>query len=144
MTAQTTTLYVTFGVQYPREPHPILPEADGNGYLRVVARGLLSREAMRASVFLWLGARWSFDYDEVPEAEFFPRGELGALDADRGLFVAANGGVRRLRRADGQRGAGHFGDCPTPEILIPLNCTHCQSFAPYPATSPPPPEAVEA
>lgn len=137
MTAPTTTLYISFGVQYPREPHPVLPEADGNGYLRVTARGLESREAMRQLVFVWLGSRWSFDYDEVPEAQFFPKGELGRLDADHGVFIAAGGGgVRRLRRADGQRGAGHFGDCPSTDILIPINCPHCQSWAPFPESGP--------
>jgi len=60
------TFYVTFGVQYPREPHPLYERATGAGWVRIEAA---SWERARDVAFGLFGPHWSFLYTEL---EFDP------------------------------------------------------------------------
>ena len=69
--------YVTFGSQYPREPHPTWEFAHADGWVLVEAP---SYDAARHAVTEWLGSRWSMLYAaEEWEPQYFPRGELAVL-----------------------------------------------------------------
>lgn len=98
-------LYITFGVQYAtlaeadeayrsgrpfsRDPHPTADWATGNGYL-AVEYGLsatdlepeyiaAARERARQAAWAWLGGVYAFDYDEPPEPEYAPFGEVARM-----------------------------------------------------------------
>jgi hypothetical protein len=66
---------VTFGQQYPREPHPYYDRAHRDGFVTVVAPDYLSA---RALVIARLGVAWSDLYalDSGTEWGLFPLGEL--------------------------------------------------------------------
>lgn len=70
--------FVTFGSQYPREPHPTWELAHTDGWVRVVAP---SYDLARAAVVAWLGRAWSNIYDDAADLgpEWFPRGELAVV-----------------------------------------------------------------
>lgn len=69
----TATLYVTFGLQYAREPHPAWTPAHPDGWLRVVA----DTEAHARSVaFEVTRGRHATDYSpERFKPEYHPAGE---------------------------------------------------------------------
>lgn len=70
--------FVTFGSQYPREPHPTFEQAHRDGWVTVVAPD--ERAARRLTVEL-LGTAWSGIYEEQPESWLFPLGELARIEA---------------------------------------------------------------
>jgi hypothetical protein len=70
--------YVTFGVQYSYEPHPILDFAHPDGWMLIEAPNY---NAARAVTFMIAGDKFSMIYteEEFPQADihrFYPRGEL--------------------------------------------------------------------
>lgn len=70
--------YVTFGVQYSREPHPCGAYIDPNGY--AVIRAVSYKHAHEAA-FHKYGQAWSFLYDEEDfEADYHPYGCIEALE----------------------------------------------------------------
>ena len=73
---------VTFGVRYRHEPHPVLPKADPDGYITVVAD---SEPQARSYLFEHIGRAWAFIYpepfDEARWAQLHPHGEFLRLDA---------------------------------------------------------------
>lgn len=71
----TTTIYVTFGFQYPREPHP-LPFADGDGYMTITAQDYATA---RATAFAITQGKFAFDYETPPKYEHAPLGELANI-----------------------------------------------------------------
>lgn len=90
--------YVTFGRRYAREEHPVLPGAHPDGWLLVHAD---NEEAARRLVVAKLGIRWAFIYGEKTwDAEQFPRGEVGVLDAD-GLVATPWATVMASKPASG-------------------------------------------
>jgi hypothetical protein len=68
---------VTFGQQYPREPHPTLALAHRDGWVSILAP---DEHAARAEAHRVLDVRWSMLYqpDEpgYPTTEHYPLGEL--------------------------------------------------------------------
>jgi hypothetical protein len=80
-------LYFTFGVQYAREPHPAGDWIHPDGYLtvdyaldpepRTMQRA--ARERARLTVWTYLEGHYAFEYDEVPDARYVPRGELARV-----------------------------------------------------------------
>lgn len=71
-----TQIFITFGVQYAREPHPRLPFAHADGYLSVEAP---SYRTALATAFALTGGAHAFDYGERPSDITFPRGELARI-----------------------------------------------------------------
>jgi hypothetical protein len=80
-------LYFTFGTQYAREPHPAGDWIHPDGYLtvdyaldpepRTMQRA--ARERARLTVWTYLEGHYAFEYDEVPDARYVPRGELARV-----------------------------------------------------------------
>jgi hypothetical protein len=72
--------YVTFGAQYPREPHPAFPEAHHDGWVTIVADNYLDA---RDIAFRELRRHWAFIYTpgELNES-WFPLGELARFDVN--------------------------------------------------------------
>lgn len=68
---------ITFGQQYPREPHPRLPDiAHHDGWLTIIAN---DEDAARELAFQIAGEHWSMIYRPTPADDFwgiFPLGEL--------------------------------------------------------------------
>jgi hypothetical protein len=85
-----TAIYITFGVQYAREPHPRLPFVHPDGYLTVEAPDY--RTAL-AVAFAMTGGAHAFDYPERPSHTTFPRGELCRVIVADPLPEAVGGGV---------------------------------------------------
>lgn len=74
---------VTFGQQYPREPHPRLPVAHRDGWLTINAD---NEGQAREMAYEALGTAWSFIYTEAEMEQFkvdFPLGELAVLPAEQ-------------------------------------------------------------
>lgn len=55
------TFFITFGVQYPREPHPRAVWAHKDGWLEVLAP---NENEARLMAYEVLGNAWSFIYDQ--------------------------------------------------------------------------------
>ena len=72
--------FVTFGQQYPREPHPRLALAHKDGWVTIEAENY---ELARLEAFRVLGGWWSNLYEEKPDAAFYPLGELLCIFAPR-------------------------------------------------------------
>lgn len=74
------TFYVTFGVQYPREPHPLYDDAHHDGWVTIEAP---SWEGARDVAFALFGPHWAFCYTELDfkHDSFFPLGELAYVFA---------------------------------------------------------------
>lgn len=72
----TTQIYVTFGVQYARTPHPRLSFAHPDGYLSVEAPDY---ETARRTAVQITGGAFAFDYAERPSDITYPRGELARI-----------------------------------------------------------------
>lgn len=70
--------YVTFGMQYPREPHPVWPGAHHDGYVVIVAP---DERTARGAAFAAFGQHWSMIYEHEPDPGYFPLGELTRLVA---------------------------------------------------------------
>lgn len=71
------TFFITFGVQYPREPHPKVVWAHANGWLEVLAP---DENTARAMAFEVLGNAWSFIYTTFDfSVRYFPLGALARL-----------------------------------------------------------------
>lgn len=78
--------YLTIGVQYSHEPHPL--DIHPDGYVVVEADDELKGREM---VFELMGTKWSMLYDEdeffsevytyegLRTADYFPRGQLGTI-----------------------------------------------------------------
>lgn len=82
--------YITFGVQYSREPnnlygteaHPYWPGADGKGWVRIMAR---TAEQARHVAHAYFGDRYAFLYpedrfDTTADREYYPLGELAVIE----------------------------------------------------------------
>lgn len=73
--------YMTFGVQYPSEPHPYWSGADGAGWVRIVAE---SENMARQIAEQFFGMAWSRLYtepffDASDSRRFYRRGEILVL-----------------------------------------------------------------
>lgn len=69
--------YVTFGVQYNMDPHPVIDHGSlANGYVVIEAPDY---ETARRMAFVLFGQKFSMVYDtwDRPKAVFVPLGELG-------------------------------------------------------------------
>lgn len=69
--------YITFGVQYNHEPHPVIDHPSlANGYVVIEAPDY---ETARRLAFAVFGQKFSMIYDswERPEDRFAPLGEVG-------------------------------------------------------------------
>lgn len=69
--------YVTFGVQYNNEPHPVIDHpALSNGYVVIEAPDY---ETARRLAFALFGQKFSMIYDswDRPREQFVPLGEIG-------------------------------------------------------------------
>lgn len=81
-TAEPHEYRVTFGQRHPREEHPTFPAADKDGWLAVLAWDY--REAFEGLVRT-LGNEWcnlyAPHYATYPQLKWYPKGELGFLDA---------------------------------------------------------------
>lgn len=81
----TCTLYVTFGHQYAREPHPRFPLAHPDGWLTLIIADCERTDAeaeARHMLMHLLDNRYAFLYDTITDDDrrmFFPRGELACL-----------------------------------------------------------------
>ena len=67
---------VTFGQQYPREPHPSFGRANRDGWVTIVAGDY---DEARAAAVAWLGTAWCDIYSPFSwalVAHHFPLGEL--------------------------------------------------------------------
>jgi hypothetical protein len=72
------TFYVTFGVRYREEPHPIWPKAHPDGYLTVIAK---NEEMARRFTAALLANQWAFIYTEDNfNTARWTRGELGRIE----------------------------------------------------------------
>lgn len=77
--------YITFGMQYAREPHPTFPAAHPNGYFVIEAPTAV---ACRELAVLLFQRHWAFDYGEAEfDPSFHPLGELGRIST-RSFFHA--------------------------------------------------------
>lgn len=70
--------FVTFGQQYPREPHPTFPGADHDGFVVIEAP---DETTARRTAVDRLGQRWAFiysadDWTAGDHADYYPKGEL--------------------------------------------------------------------
>jgi hypothetical protein len=71
--------YVTFGQQYPREPHPTFPEAHRDGWATIVAESVAGAREIAVRE---LGRHWAFIYAEGEiDKSYYPAGELERFDA---------------------------------------------------------------
>lgn len=80
--------YLTFGVQYLREPHPLGASINPNGYVEVYAPDEL---AARKQVVELIGSAWSmlytedeffsdeYAFEEMRTADYFPAGCSGVI-----------------------------------------------------------------
>lgn len=73
-------LYITFGSQYARTPHPAGDWVRPGGYLTVV--GASTWEQARHAACVLLGTAWAFDYHFPPDPGYFPRGSLAVLNVE--------------------------------------------------------------
>jgi hypothetical protein len=72
------TFYVTFGVKYREEQHPIWPNAHPDGYLTVIAKDESMARRFTAAL---LATNWAFIYDEEHfNISRWTRGELGRIE----------------------------------------------------------------
>ncbi len=72
------TWYVTFGQQYPREPHPVLEVAHRDGWVEIEAP---TWEEARARTTIELGSAWSAMYeDDDFDRSYYPLGCLARFD----------------------------------------------------------------
>lgn len=76
--------FVSFGVQYPREPHPRHEWVSGEGLVRVEVDDELEARKLTIGHF---DRKWSCVYaeDELPQEQrdrFFPLGVLATITAD--------------------------------------------------------------
>lgn len=69
-------IFVTFGTQYAREPHPRLPFAHPDGYLTIEAPDY--NTALRTAFALTGGAHGT-DYSDRPSDITYQRGELARV-----------------------------------------------------------------
>jgi hypothetical protein len=104
------TFYVTFGQQYPREPHPTFGGAHRDGV--VVLRAISMDEARTRAVNV-LGTAWSGIYEEGDQAwapHMYPLGvilDLDAEDSERDPAQDAEDHAREMfdrRRAEAKGG----------------------------------------
>lgn len=65
--------YITFGVKYATEPHPLLSWAHPDGWLTVEAD---TYEHARAIAFAITGGKHAFDYRDEPNQDIYPLGEI--------------------------------------------------------------------
>jgi hypothetical protein len=78
-------MYITFGVQYAREPHPSFPAAHPSGYFVIEAP---TQVACRELAVLLFNRHWAFDYTEAEfDPSYHPMGELGRIST-RSFFNA--------------------------------------------------------
>lgn len=78
-------MYITFGVQYSREPHPTFPKAHPSGYFVIEAP---TQVACRELAVLLFNRAWAFDYTEAEfDPSYHPMGELGRIST-RSFFNA--------------------------------------------------------
>ena len=80
---------VTFGQRYPREEHPLWPQAHRDGWLAIEAPTAIAARVVALAV---LGVHWSDIYGPDADVDWslFPRGELGRIkyaDAPLCLFL---------------------------------------------------------
>lgn len=75
--------FVTFGVQYAREPHPAMGEAHPDGWVVIEAADMGRARLIAARV---LDRAWSMIYTaEDHDPSYYPRGELARIrDTERG------------------------------------------------------------
>lgn len=73
------TFYVTFGQQYPREPHPTFPAAHHDGWIEVQAE---DETVARGYVVGRLGQQWSGIYNDGDDLgrHLYPLGALAAWE----------------------------------------------------------------
>jgi hypothetical protein len=75
--------YLTFGVQYRREPHPLWKGADPDGWVKIMAR---DEPEARHVAGLYFGKHWSMLYpgqyfpEALNKAKYYPKGELLVLE----------------------------------------------------------------
>lgn len=78
--------YATFGERERTEEHPTFPPAHPDGWVKIINvtdLRLASRAAIDAFGFRWSVVRQANELD----VKFFPRGELGVLDARTGAIT---------------------------------------------------------
>lgn len=74
--------YLTFGVQYPREPHPTWSGADKNGWVKIIAR---DEPAARQLAIAHFRQHWSMLYpadhfdEEENKLRYYPLGQLAVI-----------------------------------------------------------------
>jgi hypothetical protein len=89
---QATSLakyFITFGMQYSHEDHPIFERAHPDGYVVILAP---DRETARRMAWGAFGDRWAFDYDENSfNASLHPLGEIGRITCDMALSTRLRG-----------------------------------------------------
>lgn len=71
------TFAITFGQRFPREEHPVFPEADHNGWVEVEATSASDATDAAYAIF---GGDWSMvrPLSDV-DTTFFPKGRLGVV-----------------------------------------------------------------
>lgn len=78
-------MYITFGVQYERDPHPSFAAAHPSGYFVIEAP---TQVACRELAVLLFNRAWAFDYTEAEfDPSYHPMGELGRIST-RSFFHA--------------------------------------------------------
>ena len=99
--------YVTFGVQYAREPHPVNAGFHPDGVLEIGAKDI---ETARSLAFSLLGRKWSMIHreDEMEDSwHFYPRGITHRLEGLQIVLVPKHTG-------------GNAEDCARCDQLPPL------------------------
>lgn len=75
--------YITFGMKYSHEEHPVRSWVNPDGVVEVVAeqgRGIkLDKEVARNAAFSFFGQNFAFFNHGTPEPEFFPLGVHGKI-----------------------------------------------------------------
>lgn len=69
--------YATFGVQYPRNAHPYWGAAHSDGYVTI--KDAPTRQEAHKTANYFFGQAWSNLYDDPPDPQFAPLGEIGRI-----------------------------------------------------------------
>lgn len=74
-----SNFYLTFGVQYRSEPHPVWTGADPDGWVLIEAP---DEERARKLAAAYFETYWAFLYDEAtfnPSRHYYPKMEIARL-----------------------------------------------------------------
>ena len=70
--------YVTFGDRYRRESHPVCGWVHPDGYLVIEAT---DHDTARQAAFNVTGGKFAFMYQDQPDLQYFPLGEIMRIRA---------------------------------------------------------------